>query len=56
MISSCRATNILLSAGRALDFQNDADGNTLSTALAPGGGRTSAWDSQNRLVSGTVVK
>jgi len=39
---------MLLSTGGsgASGFSNDADGNTLS-----GGGRTNAWDSQNRLVS-----
>ena len=42
------AANMLLSTSGAgaSGFQNDADGNTLS-----GNGRTSAWDSQNRLVS-----
>ena len=46
--STYNAANMLLSTGGygASGFQNDADGNTLS-----GNGRTSAWDSQNRLVS-----
>ena len=46
--SAYNAANMLLSTGGygASGFQNDADGNTLV-----GNGRTSAWDSQNRLVS-----
>ena len=45
------AADMLLSTGGAgaSGFQNDTDGNTLS-----GNGRTSAWDSQNRLVSCTL--
>ena len=47
--SAYNAANMLLSTSGygASGFQNDLDGNTLS-----GGGRTNAWDSQNRLVSG----
>ena len=46
--SSYNAANMLLSTtgAGASTYTNDADGNTLT-----GGGRTNAWDSQNRLVS-----
>ena len=47
--SSYNAANMLLSTtgAGASTYSNDLDGNTLT-----GGGRTNAWDSQNRLVSG----
>ena len=46
--SSYNAANMLLSTtgAGASTYTNDAEGNTLT-----GGGRTNAWDSQNRLVS-----
>ena len=46
--SSYNAANMLLSTtgAGASTYTNDADGNTLT-----GGGRTNAWDSQNRLIS-----
>src|SRR5437870_8260270 len=43
--SQYNAANMLLQRG-ANAYQNDGNGNTLS-----GGGRSMAWDSQNRMVS-----